>query len=269
MKQSLENSKANKVSEGGNDLSNYDGDEDFDDAIGIESSSGIAGDEENSYWSELNGDIESEDNSDKKKNKTADSSKQNPNSKQQHSQNNTVSSSSSINDLLNESAATTLTETDDIINVDEGEEALAAITKHAQLLNYRRRKSLAPPPLPQVTWQQYISAPKGHPPCLSRPWKTKETVRTFKATLGMSKDFPLSVESLLNVLEVVSPFKHFQKLKRFVELNLPEGFPVKIGESVIDFIYYKYFCFNFSKYIFNNRYSSIPCNFGSSFLFKF
>jgi hypothetical protein len=36
---------------------------------------------------------------------------------------------------------------------------------------------------------------------------------------------------LLNVLEVIAPFKHFSKLREFVLMKLPPGFPVKIGEQ--------------------------------------
>lgn len=46
-----------------------------------------------------------------------------------------------------------------------------------------------------------------------------------------SPDFPLSVDMLLNVLEVIAPFKHFSKLREFVLMKLPPGFPVKIGEQ--------------------------------------
>jgi len=33
---------------------------------------------------------------------------------------------------------------------------------------------------------------------------------------------------VLKVLEVVAPFKHFSKLKDFVAMKLPAGFPVRI-----------------------------------------
>lgn len=35
---------------------------------------------------------------------------------------------------------------------------------------------------------------------------------------------------LLNVLEVIAPFKHFNKLREFVQMKLPPGFPVKLGK---------------------------------------
>lgn len=40
----------------------------------------------------------------------------------------------------------------------------------------------------------------------------------------------LSVYRLLNVLEVIAPFKHFNKLREFVQMKLPPGFPVKLGK---------------------------------------
>ena len=38
---------------------------------------------------------------------------------------------------------------------------------------------------------------------------------------------------LLDVLEVVAPFKQFQKLREFMENKLPPGFPVKLGMCFI------------------------------------
>lgn len=52
---------------------------------------------------------------------------------------------------------------------------------------------------------------------------------------------------LLNVLEVITPFKHFNKLREFVQMKLPPGFPVKIGNLNSDYIddslaYFSYIC---------------------------
>ena len=33
------------------------------------------------------------------------------------------------------------------------------------------------------------------------------------------------------MLEVIAPSKHFEKLKEFISMKLPSGFPVKIGEN--------------------------------------
>lgn len=49
----------------------------------------------------------------------------------------------------------------------------------------------------------------------------------------MSEEFPLTVEMLLNVLEVIAPFKHFAKLREFVQMKLPPGFPVKIDIPIL------------------------------------
>lgn len=45
--------------------------------------------------------------------------------------------------------------------------------------------------------------------------------------------FLLFYFSLLSVLNVVAPSKHFEKMKEFIALKLPPGFPVKIGKYVL------------------------------------
>ena len=50
---------------------------------------------------------------------------------------------------------------------------------------------------------------------------------------AQSQEFPLTVSMLLDVLDVIAPFKHFSKLKQFVECKLPPGFPVKLGECLV------------------------------------
>lgn len=49
----------------------------------------------------------------------------------------------------------------------------------------------------------------------------------------MSQDFPLSTDILLNVLEIIAPFKHFAKLRDFVSLKLPKGFPIKVDIPLV------------------------------------
>ncbi|KAM8838211.1 ankyrin repeat domain-containing protein 13C-A-like isoform 3-T3 [Synchiropus picturatus] len=95
-----------------------------------------------------------------------------------------------------------------------------------------RRPSLSAPAPTTVSWEEYISAEQGKPPHLGRELLCKESKKNFKATVAMSQDFPLGVESLLNVLEVVAPFKHFNKLREFVQMKLPPGFPVKLDIPV-------------------------------------
>ncbi|KAG7269318.1 hypothetical protein CRUP_031838 [Coryphaenoides rupestris] len=91
-----------------------------------------------------------------------------------------------------------------------------------------RRQSLTAPAPNTISWEEYITAEHGKPPHLGRELVCKESKKNFKATVAMSQDFPLGIESLLNVLEVIAPFKHFNKLREFVQMKLPPGFPVKL-----------------------------------------
>ena len=64
----------------------------------------------------------------------------------------------------------------------------------------------------------------GKPPTLGRRVVAKASSKQFKATVAMSEDFPMKVDMLLAVLEVIAPqFKHFNKLRDFVKLKLPPG----------------------------------------------
>lgn len=69
----------------------------------------------------------------------------------------------------------------------------------------------------------------------------------------MSRDFPLTTEMLLNVLEVIAPFKHFTKLREFVTLKLPNGFPVKIDIPILPTVSAK---ITFSQFEFRDNISS-------------
>ena len=57
--------------------------------------------------------------------------------------------------------------------------------EHSKVSIIKRRKSLQPPSLPNVSFLEYIQASVGNPPCLGRPIKSKDSVRNFKATLAM------------------------------------------------------------------------------------
>uniref|UniRef100_A0A3Q2PG04 Ankyrin repeat domain-containing protein 13C-like n=1 Tax=Fundulus heteroclitus TaxID=8078 RepID=A0A3Q2PG04_FUNHE len=92
-----------------------------------------------------------------------------------------------------------------------------------------RRQSLTAPAPNTISWEEYITAEHGK--CVS-VLMCKESKKNFKATVAMSQDFPLGIESLLNVLEVIAPFKHFNKLREFVQMKLPPGFPVKLDIPV-------------------------------------
>ncbi|XP_055643456.1 ankyrin repeat domain-containing protein 13C isoform X2 [Toxorhynchites rutilus septentrionalis] len=112
-----------------------------------------------------------------------------------------------------------------------------------------RRASLQPPSTNSITWEEYIEAEAGQYPNLGRDLVYKESSKNFRATVAMSKDFPLSVDMLLSVLEVIAPFKHFSKLREFVTLKLPGGFPVKIDIPILPTVSAK---ITFQKFEFRN-----------------
>ncbi|OQR76185.1 ankyrin repeat containing protein-like [Tropilaelaps mercedesae] len=88
-----------------------------------------------------------------------------------------------------------------------------------------RRESLPPPPACLLTWDDYINNNNNEvAPVLGRTPVCKYTRKSFKAVVAMSNDFPMSVEHLLN---------HFNKLREFVEMKLPPGFPVKIELPIL------------------------------------
>ena len=63
---------------------------------------------------------------------------------------------------------------------------------------------------------------------------SKTSSKHFKATVAMSEEFPMKVDMLLAVLEVIAPqFKHFNKLRDFVKLKLPPGFPIQVNLPVL------------------------------------
>ncbi|MFH4978411.1 hypothetical protein AB6A40_005120 [Gnathostoma spinigerum] len=92
----------------------------------------------------------------------------------------------------------------------------------------QHRKSLPPPGRMPTTWEEYITAASGLVPPLGRPQVVKTSRKQFKALIAMSEDFPLSIEALLDILEIVAPFKHLDKLRRFCSVRLPPGFPIRV-----------------------------------------
>lgn len=97
------------------------------------------------------------------------------------------------------------------------------------------RESLPPPPVSNLTWEQYCNAEPGKHPTLGREQKLKSTESAFKASVAMSDKFPLSKGEFLDLLSVV-PIKLFKKLKDFIEMKLPDGFPIRVDVPVFPFL---------------------------------
>uniref|UniRef100_A0A0K0CXN3 ANK_REP_REGION domain-containing protein n=1 Tax=Angiostrongylus cantonensis TaxID=6313 RepID=A0A0K0CXN3_ANGCA len=94
--------------------------------------------------------------------------------------------------------------------------------------SFQHRKSLPPPGRMPTTWEEYVGAAPGAAPPLGRAQILKQNEKQLTALVGMSEDFPMDIDVLLNILEIVAPFKHLNKLRRFCEARLPPGFPVRI-----------------------------------------
>ena len=71
---------------------------------------------------------------------------------------------------------------------------------------------------------------------IGRPIDQSTKTQKFKATLWLCEEYPLSLqEQVVPIIDLMSASNaHFKKLKDFITLQLPAGFPVKIGE----FVYY-------------------------------
>uniref|UniRef100_A0A671NQS6 Ankyrin repeat domain-containing protein 13C-like n=1 Tax=Sinocyclocheilus anshuiensis TaxID=1608454 RepID=A0A671NQS6_9TELE len=109
-----------------------------------------------------------------------------------------------------------------------------------------RRQSLTAPSPNTISWEEYITAETG------------------KARRTSNRKYPV----LLNVLEVIAPFKHFNKLREFVQMKLPPGFPVKLDIPVfptitatVTFEEFRYDEFDDSIFTIPNDYKEDPSRF--------
>ncbi len=63
---------------------------------------------------------------------------------------------------------------------------------------------------------------------MGRPLTMTHQRKQLSASLWMSDQFPLRLEQLLPLFEIMSPSnEHFDKLREFISMNLPPGFPVQ------------------------------------------
>jgi len=72
-------------------------------------------------------------------------------------------------------------------------------------VEFPRKESLAPPPPSKISWDDYVNSSEC--PILGRTPICKDSSKTFRATIAMSEDFPLTIEMLLSVLEVTQSFQ--------------------------------------------------------------
>ncbi len=72
---------------------------------------------------------------------------------------------------------------------------------------------------------------------IGRPIEQSKKTQKFKAQLWLCENYPLSLpEQVIPIIDLMAASNaHFRKLKDFITLQLPAGFPVKIGKK--EFIY--------------------------------
>ena len=67
-----------------------------------------------------------------------------------------------------------------------------------------------------------------------RPRQEGQKSQKFKAQLWLCEDYPLSLqEQVMPIVDLLAISNtHFKKLKDFIHMQLPSGFPVKIGNNM-------------------------------------
>lgn len=85
---------------------------------------------------------------------------------------------------------------------------------------------LSPPSI-----EEYFSDTELNGRDIGKPKKTATKVQKFKATLWLGDDFPIKLqEQILPILDLMSTMAspHVSKLKDFITMQLPSGFPIRV-----------------------------------------
>ncbi len=104
--------------------------------------------------------------------------------------------------------------------------------------NFSKYVPSVPPPVfelhPDEFFGSGFNAPYEHQ---GRKLDMTETRKVLHPSVWMASDFPLSISQLLPVFEIMSPTgKHFERLKSFISLDMPPGFPVQLEVPIFGFL---------------------------------
>lgn len=105
-------------------------------------------------------------------------------------------------------------------------------SQHSSII-YTILSSITCPTKPLITFEEYVTSLDPVP--LGRNPAVKTNTKTLSASVAMSEEFPLDVNVLVNILEVLAPTKHMYKLKQFCQSKLPPGFIIRFSCSFLTF----------------------------------
>lgn len=88
----------------------------------------------------------------------------------------------------------------------------------------------------KLSYENYLNAP--HPIEVQlgngRTINSKVKRHPVKGKVSLSEDFPISKNTFLKIFSAAAPkFRHFQRLQEFMEMQMPEGFPVHIDFPIM------------------------------------